>query len=346
MRKSKTFLLVAFITVFLIACQSNKKKEGNTNDLEVSSEENTGILVTQDNFPSAYSNMRMAAIAKSAGGVNTFQIMPRPSSVPSEQFVVRMNRDTPYSGSVIDISEGDAYITVPETNRYASLQIVDENHETQPMIYGPGRHKISGKTDYVFVILRALDGDIRENATIEAVSSKPFPVKKWDMQSFLELEKIGNEAFSEGYDQSKAFGNPESGQTPYMNFVGAAGGWGGAMVQDNIYQTSIYYPNEGCYQTTFINPEDKYFWSATVYDGNGRMFNDIANISSELDPEINKDGSITVRFGCDGQTNNIPIREGNTTGKWNVLFRHYGPSPAVMENREGYDPTITIIASE
>jgi hypothetical protein len=346
MKKSNSILLVAVIAVFLISCQSNKKKEVNSEDIEVTTEESSGILVTQDNFASAYSNMRMAAIAKSAGGVNTFQIMTRPSSDPAKQFVVRMNRDTPYSGAVIDISEGDAYITVPETNRYASLQIVDENHETQPMIYGPGRHKISGKTDYVFVILRTLDGDIRKDATIEATSSKPFPSKKWDMASFLKWEKVGNETFSKGYDQSKAFGSPESGQTPYMNFVGAAGGWGGAMVQDNVYQTSIYYSNEGCYQTTFANPQDKYFWSATVYNDDGRMFNDIANISSELAPEINKDGSITVRFGCDGQANNIPIREGNTTGKWNVLFRHYGPSQEVLEDRKGYDPTTTITPSE
>ncbi len=346
MKKGNLVLFVAVVSLLLISCQTDNKKKVNSNDIEVSSEENSGIIVTQDNFPAAYSNMRMAAIAKSAGGVNKFQLMPVPSSIPAEQFVVRMNRDTPYSGSLIDISEGDAYITVPETNRYASLQIVDENHETQPMIYGPGRHKISGKTDYVFVILRTLDGGIRKDATIEAKSSKPFPLKKWDMNSFLKLEKIGNETFSEGYDQSKAYGNPESGQTPFMNFVGAAGGWGGAMVQDNVYQTSIYYPMEGCYQTTFPNPKDKYFWSATVYNDDGRMFNDIANISSELNPEINKDGSITVRFGCDGQANNIPIREGNTTGKWNVLFRHYGPSEAVLENREGYDPTTTILPSE
>jgi len=36
------------------------------------------------------------------------------------------------------------------------------------------------------------------------------------------------------YDQSKAFSNEESGQTDYMNYVGAVGGWGGAMVEDNI----------------------------------------------------------------------------------------------------------------
>jgi hypothetical protein len=283
--------------------------------------------------------MRFGAILKNTGGVNKFFAMPVPSSNPDEQFVVRMNRDTPYSVSVIDMSSGNVYVTVPETDRYVTIQIVDENHETQPMIYGPGRHKITAKTDHAFVIVRTLDGNIRHNLIIEAGSAKPFEVKEWDMETFHAVDKAGNIDFSDGYDQSKAFSNTESGQTPYMNYVGAAGGWGGAMVQDNIYQTSQYMSANACYETTFVDPEAKYFWSATVYNGDGRMFNDIANISSEMNPVQNADGTYTLRFGCGGQPNNIPIVEGNTTGKFNVLMRHYGPSKQVSNGEAGYDAT-------
>ena len=69
--------------------------------------------------------------------------MSVPGSNPDEQFIVRMNKDTPYSSSVIDMSSGEVYVTVPETDRYVTIQIVDENHETQPMIYGPGKHKLT-----------------------------------------------------------------------------------------------------------------------------------------------------------------------------------------------------------
>ena len=69
------------------------------------------------------------------------------------------------------------------------------------------------------------------------------------------------------------------------------------------------------------------------------MFNDIANISSALNPVQNEDGSYTIRFGCEDQPNNIPIAEGNTTGKFNVLMRHYGPSEEVSNDMKGYDPT-------
>jgi len=77
----------------------------------------------------------------------------------------------------------------------------------------------------------------------------------------------------------------------------------------------------------------------TVYNGDGRMFNDIANISSEMNPVKNGDGSYTLRFGCEGQANNIPVVEGNKTGKFNVLIRHYGPSEQVRNGDDGYDPT-------
>ena len=304
-------------------------------------EKSSTVIVTEENFPQAYTNLRMAMIAQRAGGVNKFIVMPTPSSNPEEQLVVRMNRDTYYSSSVIDMT-GDVYITVPETDQYVSIQIVDENHETQPMIYGSGRHKITAKTGHAFVIVRALDDDARKNLVIEATESDPFVKEEWDMESFKQMEKIGNEEFLNGYDQSKAFGNVESGQTPHMNYVGAAGGWGGAMVEDNIYQTSNFFEAEGCYEMTFKDPGNKYFWSATVYNENGYMFNDVANVSSEMKLVKNDNGTITVRFGCEGEPNNIPIKEGNTTGKFNVLIRHYGPSDAVRNNQEGFNPVLNI----
>jgi hypothetical protein len=46
-----------------------------------------------------------------------------------------------------------------------------------------------------------------------------------------------------------------------------------------------------------------------------------------------------LRFGCEGQPNNLPIAEGNKTGKFNVLMRHYGPSKQVSKGEVGYDPT-------
>ena len=334
MKRFNKILLGIFAIGLVMSCNTGEKKESNA----PADEKSSAIVVTQENFPTAYSNIRMGMIVERAGGVNKFIEMPTPSSDPKEQPVVRMNRDTHYSSVVLDVSK-DAFITIPQTDRYSSIQIIDENHETQPMIYGPGKHKITAKTDHAFIIVRALEDEARRNLLVEAESSKPFVMKQWDMASFKKLEEEGNAIFVEGYDQSKAFGSKETGQTTYMNYIGAAGGWGGAMVVDNIYQSSGYMDVEGCYETTFKDPEDKYFWSATVYNANGYLFNDLATVSSETDPVINEDGTITVRFGCDGMPNNIPIREGNTTGKFNVIMRHYGPSDNVRNNVEGYKAT-------
>ena len=320
-------LITAVIGGFLVGCTHGKMATS------------TPTIVTQDNFPQAYTSMRFGAIIQKAGGMNTFLEMPTPSSIPEEQFVVRMNRDTFYSSAVIDMSSGEVYVTIPETDQYVTTQIVDENHETQLMIYGSGRHKLIAKTDHAFVIVRALEDAARRNLVIEAGSANPYVVKEYEMESFHAVDKAGNLDFSDGYDQSKAFSNKESGQTAYMNYVGAAGGWGGAMVEDNIYQTSSYFDADGCYEMTFVDPKDTYFWSATVYNADGRMFNDVANISSEMNPVKNTDGTYTVRFGCEGQPNNIPIVEGNKTGKFNVLIRHYGPSKEVSAGKAGYDAT-------
>lgn len=301
----------------------------------------SGIIVTEDNFPQAYSNLRFDAIIKQAGGINKFLEMPTASIDPSRQFVVRMNRDTYYATSIFDMTDG-IHLTIPETDKYVSIQVVDENHETQPMIYGPGRHKLTAKTTHAFVIVRSLDDEARRNLVAETNSSKQFVVKNWDKNSFAKVAESGNKIFSNGYDQSKAYSNRESGQTSYMNFVGAAGGWGGAMVQDNIYQTSKYMSSDGCYEMTFADPQSRDFWSATVYNGDGYLFNDVANISSNMSPVKNIDGTYTVRYGCDGQPNNIPIREGNNTGKFNVVMRHYGPSKMVANNENGYNPTENI----
>ena len=135
-----------------------------------------------------------------------------------------MNRDTYCSTGIFDMT-GGIYITIPETDKYISVQVVDENHETQPMIYGPGRHKLTAKTKHAFIVVRTLDDQARRNLKTETNSSDLFVVKEWDDASFSKVAAEGNAIFAAGYDQSKAYGNKESGQTPYWNFVGAAGGW-------------------------------------------------------------------------------------------------------------------------
>ncbi len=83
---------------------------------------------------------------------------------------------------------------------------------------------------------------------------------------------------------------------------------------------------------TFEDPENKAFWSVTVYDKNGFMFNDLANYSSNT-ATANEDGTYTLSFGCgDDAPNNIEIE--NSSGEFNLAVRHYQPSEKV--SNDGY----------
>ena len=123
--------------------------------------------------------------------------------------------------------------------------------------------------------------------------------------------------------------------------VGAAVGWGGAQVIDNIYEISGNYPADSCQQATFKDPKNKAFWSITVYNKAGFMFNDLANMSSNT-ASPNADGTYTVSFGCgDKAPNNI--KTANDSGVFNLAIRHYQPSKLVSVDGYRIVPTVKAI---
>ena len=72
------------------------------------------IPVTLDNYEVAESDLAFYNITKLVG-MNTFFHFPTGAFDLDNQTVVRMNRDTYYSGAIIDTTEG-ATVTIPETN--------------------------------------------------------------------------------------------------------------------------------------------------------------------------------------------------------------------------------------
>nr|WP_283104508.1 DUF1214 domain-containing protein [Shewanella olleyana] len=77
---------------------------------------------------------------------------------------------------------------------------------------------------------------------------------------------------------------------------------------------------------------NKAFWSITVYNKAGFMFNDLANLSSNT-ATPNKDGTFTISFGC-GEDAINNIKTTNDYGVFNLGIRHYQPSDKV--SKEGY----------
>ena len=316
-----------------------------------------GEITTVENYPMQESS-RQFLINQDKAGIN--KLLHKRALTPTDQQpVVRMNRDTYYSLAVVDVSEG-ATITLPEVpeGKYISYQVVTEDHRIQPMGYGAGTFELSTHTgDHVYIVVR-LDATfsaqeaaiIQDKMSIDANSNKLFAAAQVNKASF---EKVENELKAQmpgilKRDGSQAltgmFTNPDDASkelfTEEKYAVGAAIGWGGAQIKDNIYEVSGNYPADQCHQATFDDPKNQAFWSITVYDKAGFMFNDLANLSTNT-ATPNADGSYTISFGC-GEDAPNNIETANSSGVFNLGIRHYIPSQKV---KDGYRilPTVKAV---
>ncbi|PKI16201.1 DUF1254 domain-containing protein [Colwellia sp. 12G3] len=308
-----------------------------------------GKVTTPESYPTNETSHQMLK-NQDLVGVNKF-LHKRDLSPTDNQPVVRMNRDTYYSLAVIDVSKG-ATITIPEIpkGKYVSVQPVTEDHRTQAMGYGAGKYSLSTHTGtHLYVVIR-LDSSIsatdaraiQDKMVISAKSTNAFTAAPINKKSFTEVEdalkaqmgpmvkRDGINAltgmFTDPRDSSKELFTQEKYQ------IGAAVGWGGAQMKDNIYEVSGNYPADKCYQATFEDPKNKAFWSFTVYNKKGFMFNDLANLNTNT-ATTNADGTYTLSFGCGSDAINN-IKTSNPSGVFNLAVRHYMPSDRVKN--DGY----------
>lgn len=305
-----------------------------------------GEVTTVDNY-AVYETSRQYLKNQELVGVNTFR-HKRELTPTDEQDVVRMNRDTYYSMAVINVSKG-ATVTLPEIpeGKYMSMEVITEDHRIQPMQYGSGTFDLSTHIgDHVYVIIR-IDATftkdevhkIQDQMSIDAKAEGEFTAMQVDEKSFEEVETSLKKEMPTILKRDGAqatfgmFTSPEDASkemfTKEKYAVGAAIGWGGAQLEDNIYEISGNFPTDTCHQVTFEDPKNQAFWSVTVYNKQGFMFDDVANVSSNT-ADKNADGTYTLSFGCgDGAVNNIKTE--NDSGAFNLGFRHYIPSQKVRD---------------
>lgn len=303
-----------------------------------------GKMVTAQTYPideTAHQILKNQALV----GVNEF-LHKRQLTPTDAQPVVRMNRDTYYSMAVVDVSKG-ATVTMPEIpeGKYISVQPITEDHHIQPMYNGGGTFNLSTHTGkHLYLVIR-LDATFTEQEAamyqdqmkINANSAELFISESVNQTSFKKVEdelKAKMPMINERDGSAALTGmftgfNDESTTlfTQEKYEVGAAIGWGGAQMIDNIYEVSGNYPIDTCYQATFEDPKNKAFWSITVYNKAGFMFNDVANVSSNT-ATANEDGTYTVSFGCGADAPNN-IETANDSGVFNLGIRHYQPSDKV-----------------
>jgi hypothetical protein len=132
----------------------------------------TGTAVNVTNFERAETDRMFAAIQAQAGGVNQLFHNRVPTPV-DRQTVIRMNRDTLYSGAIVDISAG-ATIVVPDAGRrYLSVMIVNQDHYINRVFHKPGHYDLTVEefgTPYVLAAARVLV-DPADPADVAAVNA-------------------------------------------------------------------------------------------------------------------------------------------------------------------------------
>jgi len=300
--------------------------------------------VTVHTFVRAESDhMIRANMAMMAVGFGKLTHLREPTS-PENQPVIRMNQDTLYSSTVLDLSEPVA-ITLPEAGgRYMSMHVVNQDHymfvESKPGTYTLTEDTVG--TRFALVTIRTF-ADVTDPEDIaEAHAAQdanelsgggagPFEAPDWDTDQLAVARKALNDLAVLGFDASHAFGR-EDEVWPVDHLVGAAAGWGGLPRTAAMYVVASVDANDGetPHEVTVKDVPVDAFWSMTVYNADGYLeANDLGvNSHNNFSAEPNQDGSLTLHFGgCeDGRVNCIPI-----TPSWNYAIRMYQPREEILD---------------
>src|SRR3984957_20790728 len=98
------------------------------------------VPVTVDNFTRAESDLYFHSIAVKENAFGKFFNNREPAPIDNQN-IIRLNRDTLYSGAVFDLDAGLVTVTLPDAGkRFMSLQVIDENQSHSEDDSGAGNH--------------------------------------------------------------------------------------------------------------------------------------------------------------------------------------------------------------
>ncbi len=300
------------------------------------------IIVNVDNFVRAETAVNFNKTLKLTNGeVNKLFHFREPMPL-DDPTVIRSNRDTLYSGAIVDISKG-ATLTIPETNgRYVSVMVVNEDHYLNKMYHGQGTYKLTMDefdTPYVNVTIRTLvdasDPEdvkqvraIQDGMVLQANSAKPYTHPQYDQASYEAAYKAVIELSRFLPDTKRTFGRKED-VSEVRHMLGTAMGWGGLPEHEAYYLTIEPNLPVGAYELTVKDVPVDAFWSISLYNKDGYFQENEYNAYSvnSITGTPNEDGSFTVHFGGDPESvNYLYIMEG-----WNYSVRLYQPRKEILE---------------
>lgn len=302
------------------------------------------VPVNSDNFARAESDLYFAnTIARYGLGKLGHERAMAPIDA---QPIIRLNRDTLYSGGVFDLDAGPVVLTLPDPGkRFLSLQIIDEDHYTHGVHYGGGVHTLTRKdigTRYVFVGIRTLanPNDAADLATVHALQDAMkaeqagpgvFVAPDWDAASRDKTRALLLGLAALLPDTRGMFG--AQGQVnPVRHLIGSAMGWGGNPETEALYLNRTVPRNDGrtVYRVKVGKVPVDGFWSITIYNAQGYMEPNPyhAYTLNNLTARQDGDGSVTVQFGgCgDAIANCLPVPDG-----WNWMVRLYRPQKVILD---------------
>ena len=312
------------------------------------------IKVTEDNFLAAEAD-RYLAEQQELAPVNQWEHRLKLLTYKT-QSVVRQNRDTLYSKSIVDVSKG-ATFSVEKSNQYQTLHVVDSNHREIFVLYSNSDERSitidmndlsKGAGEHVYVILRtampngeskeayAVANKLQTSAKIKANSNKPYIPKGFDQES-REATRLALEPKILTLNIPNAFGTVGAKNvTKHDTTIGIGIGWGGFSTAHAHYKILLAEDRSGACQTmTFDAPKFKKggFFSITTYGPDAYMHADKYAINMN-DMKQDKDGRYTVNFNCKGAKNNIEVMK-----DWSGALRMYRPldKPSIIEFAKGVE---------
>ena len=293
--------------------------------------------VTEQNFAEAETakNYRnWAARGANKGVTHMRQLPPRGDAAPT----IQMNDDTLYSVVITEADEGgEVTFTIPETDVYMAVQVVNEGGHGEHYIVEDGTHTVKVASRHAFLIYRSgMENGIE--AARKAQDLIPddsfifgtYEVKPFDYEEVQQwVERYRDETRDYVLEYTFPRNAAEITDLHQWNLENA-NGWGGASPEVDVankYTNSIFLDGNTCYSTRFEDPKSVYFTSVTAYDYGRYLMDGVRNVNSHT-WQRNEDGTVTVSFNCGADApNNI-----DTGGrKFSFTMRYYGVRQNVID---------------